>query len=38
MPAGIAITYTDHTGDDARGLARKGKDSRQTRYLSAIAR
>lgn len=38
MPVGIAITNTDHTVDDARGLARNCKDARQARCLRAIAR
>ncbi len=37
MPAGIAITNTDHTVDDIRALARKCNDSRQSRRLRAIA-
>ena len=37
MPAGIAITNTDHTVDDIGALARKCNDSRQSRRLRAIA-
>ncbi len=38
MPAGIAITNTDHTIDDIRVLACKCKDSRQARRLRALGR
>ena len=37
MPAGIAITNTDHTVDDIGVPARKCNDSRQARRLRAIA-
>ena len=38
MPAGIAITNTDHTVDEIRRLARNCKDARHARRLRAIAR
>ena len=37
MPAGIAITNTDHTIDEIKRLARNCKDARHARRLRAIA-